>query len=160
MYYRMNPGIETRIGRPDGFTLMELMVVIFIVSMLAAVVFPSFSGIGEKKLDTEARKIASLLRYLNDSSIYSKKTYSLKFDMGSGTLSWKGPDGEKSERFKNLLSVELPSRGEIKDGEIILLFGPLGMRENISVSLRDADTISVVSFNYISGRVKITESEL
>jgi general secretion pathway protein H len=151
---------KSRIGNPGGFTLMELMVVIFIISMLAAVIFPSFSGMGEKKLDAEARKIASLLRYLNDGAIYSKKTYSLEFDMRNGTLDWNGPDGEKSEQFKNLLSVELPSRGEIKDGQLILLFGPLGMGENIQVSLRNEDTMSVVSFNHISGRVKITESEL
>src|SRR5208282_1143636 len=80
----------------EGFTLLELFAVVFIISLLTAVVLPSLYGLSDNKLKSDARKMASLLRYLNDSSISSKKTLSLKFDLQEGSILWQGPDGEKT----------------------------------------------------------------
>ncbi len=136
---------------------MELAVVLFIVSLLAALVFPSFYGIGEKKISTEAGKIASLIRYLNDSAIYTKETYSLSFDLNGKTMSWKGPDGERHEDVKNLYSLALPSKGEIREGEATIFFGPLGAAENIDVRLKGREKGVTVTFSPISGRARISE---
>lgn len=144
-------------GPRDGFTLLELVVVLFIISLLAAVTFPSFYGLGEKSLKSEARKTASLLRYLNDSAIYRKENYLLKFDLQSGSVSWKGPDGEKSDKLRSLSGVALPSKGEVKEGEVIVFFGPLGVQENLDVLLRSEDENMRVALNPVSGRVKITK---
>ena len=140
----------------NGFTLLELIVVIFIVSLLAAAVFPSFSGLGEKRLKSEAKKTASLLRYLNDSAIYTKETYPLKFDIREGLLSWKGPEGEKSEKLSTLSGVSLTSAGEVKEGQVIVFFGPSGVQENLGIFLRDKEEGLKVTLNPVSGRVKIT----
>ncbi len=141
--------------REIGFTLLELIVVIFIISLTAALVFPSFYGIGEKRVPSDAKKIASLLRYLNDNAIAAKVTYSVTFDFRDSLVSWKGPEGEKSEKIMSLSSLTLPSRGEIKDGEVKLFFGPLGASENIDVLLKDEEETMTVTFSPVSGRVKI-----
>jgi general secretion pathway protein H len=143
----------------EGFTLLELVAVVFIISLLTAVVLPSFYGFSDNKLKPEARKMASLLRYLNDSSISTKKTLSLKFDLQESSIVWQGSDGEKTERLKNLSSVELQSKGEIKEGQITVFFGPLGIRENIAIHLKGEKKGMTVTFNSISGRAKITEDE-
>ncbi|MBM4137459.1 MAG: prepilin-type N-terminal cleavage/methylation domain-containing protein [Nitrospira sp.] len=142
----------------SGFTLLELITVIFIISLLLAIVFPSFYGFGEKNLKTDARRIASVLRYLNDTAIATKETYFLKFDFDRDTLSWKDSDGERKEGFKTLSSVELQSKGEVKEGQIMILFSSLGIQENITVHLRDKDEEMAVTFNPISGRAKIMQS--
>jgi len=139
-----------------GFTLLELAVVIFIISLMASLVFPAFYG-SDNKLRSEARKTASLLRYLNDNAISAKQIYPLKFDLGEGVLSWKGPDGEKSEKVQSLVGVVLQSKGELKKGEVTVFFGPLGIREYMALHLREGDKDMTVSINPVSGRVKIEE---
>jgi general secretion pathway protein H len=141
----------------DGFTLIELVVVLFIISLTAALVFPSFYNLGERRIASDANKIASLLRYLNDTSIYTKETYSLKFDLRDHEISWNGPEGEKQENIKSLSSLYLPSKGQIQEGEVTIFFGPFGAAENIQVRLKDNEKDMTVTFSPISGRAKISE---
>ena len=140
----------------SGFTLLELVLVIFIVSLLAAVVFPTFRGLGHKTLESDARRIASILRYLNDSAISTKGSLSLKVDFGENTITWRGPDGERTEAYRNLVSLYLQSRGEIKDGQVTVFFGPLGAQEAMLIRLKDDDGREIkVALYPVSGRVKI-----
>jgi general secretion pathway protein H len=140
----------------SGFTLLELAAVVFIISMIAALVFPAFFGT-DNKIKAEARKTASLLRYLNDNAISTKSTYPLKFNLQEGVLSWQGLDGEKTEKLQSLVSLTLTSKGTIREGEVTVFFGPLGIQENLAVNLRNEDRDMAVSINPVSGRVKITE---
>src|SRR5208337_5652257 len=114
--------------KPEGFTLLELLVVLCLVSLLMAIVFPSLYGSEGMRLKSDAKRIASVLRYLNDSSIATKDSYSLTFDFGEKTMSWKGPDVDKIEQFKSLSSVELPSKGNVNEGQVIVSFGPFGIQ--------------------------------
>jgi len=142
-----------------GFTLLELIVVLFIISLLAALAIPSFWGITEKEVKSDARKTASLLRYLNDSAIVSKKNYSLTCDLQKHSLSWEGPEGEKSEELKSLKSITLQSKGEIQEGQVTVSFGPLGLQENIEIRLSDSNEEMTVAFNAVSGRAKVIEKQ-
>ncbi len=138
-----------------GFTLLEMVVAVFIISLFVAMVIPSFYRAGESRLDADARKTAALLRYLNDSAIYTKDTYPLTFDIQDRRITWKGPDGEKTEEMKSLTGVTLPSKGEVTEGSVTVFFGPLGLAENVDVHLRVEDDIMTVTFNPLSGRALI-----
>jgi general secretion pathway protein H len=140
-----------------GFTLLELIVALFIISLVAAIVFPSFSGLGEQRIASDAHKIASLLRYLNDTATYTKETYTLKFDLRDDTISWKGPDGEHHDDIRSLSGVYLPSKGKITEGDATVFFGPLGAAETIEVRLKDGEKDMTVTFSPVSGRAKISE---
>ena len=142
-----------------GFTLLELIIVIFVISISLAVVFPSFYGFGEKEIKADARRIASVLRYLNDSALAKKDTYSLKFDLEENTVSWYGPDGGKTEKLKSLSSIEIQSKGEVKEGQVVIFFNPLGIEESIAIYLQDGEERMSVTLNSISGRVKIMHDE-
>lgn len=142
-----------------GFTLLELIVVVFIISLLAAAVLPSLSRLGAGDLKADTKKISSLVRYLNDSAVYSKQTYWLKFDLRERSISWNGPEGEKSEGYKTLAGVNLQSRGLIRDGQVTVFFGPLGLRENLDIFLNDREKEFSIMFNSLSGRVKIKSNE-
>lgn len=129
--------------------------VLFIISLLLGVVFPSFYGLQERKLKSESRRIASLLRYLNDSSIATKQILPLKLDLQGGTLTWKDQGGERTDRFRSLDSVHLPSKGEVREGELIVFFGPMGIQEPISIHLREEKKGMTITLNPWSGRAKI-----
>ncbi|MBZ0154612.1 MAG: prepilin-type N-terminal cleavage/methylation domain-containing protein [Alphaproteobacteria bacterium] len=143
----------------EGFTLLELLVVIFIVALVTAVVFPTLRLPGGGGLNAEAKRIASVLRYLNDTALAAKEECVLKIDFREDTLSWKGPDFDRSEKFSTLAGVEIPSRGEIREGEVTLFFDALGGKESITVTLRDEGETRKIVFNPLSGRVRISEGE-
>ncbi len=138
-----------------GFTLLEMVVALFIISLFAAMVIPSFYGSSQRRLDADARKTASLLRYLNDSAIYTKDTYPLTFDLQGHRITWTGPDGKKAEDVGSLAGVTLPSKGDVTEGTVTVFFGPLGLSENVAVHLRNKDGGMTVTFNPISGRAEI-----
>jgi general secretion pathway protein H len=142
-----------------GFTLLELIVVIFVIALLAGIVFPSFRGLSERQLSSDARRTASLLQYLSDSAMASKETYSVDFDLQKSAISWKGPEGDKTENLRTLVGVDLQSKGMTREGLVTVFFGPAGIMEYIEVLLKDDEKEMKVTFNPISGRAKILTGE-
>lgn len=142
----------------SAFTLIELMVVLFLVSLLAALVVPALQH-SESRINTEARKMASILRYLNETAASKKATLSIGFDLDKGAVTWEDSEGQRAEGMESLAAVELQSRGMVKEGELIVFFEPLGLREYLLVYLRDGGEERTVAFNPVSGRVRIIEPE-
>lgn len=138
-----------------GFTLLELIVIIFILSLMTALSVPSFSAIGGNRIDSDTKKLASIVRHLNDRAITSKELSQLKVDLGQRLLTYKGPDGERQETMSTLSSINLQTRGELSEGEVIIFFNPTGETEAFSFILKDGEKVLTVSFNPLSGRVKI-----
>lgn len=145
--------------RRAGFTLLELIVVLFVISLVMALVLPSFGRLGERRLKSEAREMASILRYMNDSAVSRKETFLMRFDLDDGMVYWKGPDGEKRRKFDDITGVTTQSRGKVSKGEITLFFEPLGIQENLSVHMSRDKKDMTITLNHLSGKVKITGNE-
>lgn len=141
-----------------GFTLLELMVVVFVISIVLALVLPSFTGIGESKIASEAKRLGSIVRYLNDSAISTKENLQMKIDLGDKLVSYSSPEGEKSEKFDDISAVELQSKGAISAGEVTIFFGPLGAQESFKINLKRDSSGMEISFSSVSGKVKIAAS--
>jgi general secretion pathway protein H len=144
-------------GPRKGFTFLELIVALFIISLVAAVVFPSFAVFGDNKLKSEAREMASILRYMNDSASSRKETFPLSFDLDKNIVSWKGPDGEKKQKFEDLTGVTTQSNGKVSSGELTVFFSPLGIQENLGVQMARGEKTLTITLNYLSGKVKIKD---
>ncbi|MFZ3137884.1 MAG: prepilin-type N-terminal cleavage/methylation domain-containing protein [Thermodesulfovibrionales bacterium] len=153
------PISRTGISSKRGFTLLEIVVVLFIVSLVMAIVLPSFAGFGESKLKSEAREMASILRYINDSASSRKETFSVKFDLDKNLVSWKGPEGDKTKKFDDMTGVTTQSNGMVSKGELIVFFEPFGIQENLSVHMRRGKKGVVITLNHLSGKVKIKDEE-
>jgi general secretion pathway protein H len=138
-----------------GFSLLELIVALFIVSLVLAVVFPSFAVFGENRLKSEAREMASVLRYMNESASSRKETFVMKFDLDKNRVFWKGTDGEKTKGFEDLTGVTTQANGTVRKGELIVFFDPLGIKENLSVHMSRERKNVTVTLNHLSGKVKI-----
>ena len=143
----------------SGFTLLELVVVLFLLSLVMAIVFPSFAGLGEGRLKSEAKEMASVMRYLNDTAEARKETFSIKFDLDKNIVSWRGPEGEKAKKFEDITGVTTQSDGTVSTGELTFFFDSLGARENLSVHMGRGDRNMTITLNYLSGRVKIAPNE-
>lgn len=146
--------------RRDAFTLIELLVVIFIISLVSSLILPNFWGTGERALKSEAKRIGNTLRYIYDEAAGKKQTYLLKIDLSAG--SWSFENERESRKFQmkeNVMfaDIMIPSLGEVKTGEVMLKFGPMGPEEPITLHLAKDDLEYTVKFNHINGRAKIYE---
>ena len=130
-----------------------------LVSLFLALTLPSFTGIGEDRVKTDARKLASILRYLNDNALSLKETYPLRIRFSDSMVIYQGPEGEKTEKIEELREVELPSQGLLREGEVTVFFGPVGASESLSVRIGGEKDSLRVELNPLSGRVKIFQNE-
>lgn len=147
-----------------GFTLIELIVVIFIISLFLAISLPSFKGI-ESSEKSEAKRIASILRYLNDTAMAKKEEQYLTINLRDNSVTYSTEDGEKKERLEYLRAIYLETKGEINGGEVKVIFTPLGPREFMRFYLTKephgtppaGSSSFSVELNPLSGKVKIGE---
>lgn len=151
----MTQTLRTGTCTKEGFTLLELVVVLFIISLFAVTILPSFSR--RESASGDAVQMASLLRELNDSSLTMQKSYWIKFDLDGRDIDWNGPDGERSMPVKTLSGLSLPSKGNVKDGTLTFFFDPGGALEDLKVRLRSENDAYTVYLNEMSGRVKVIE---
>lgn len=150
---------QTGIFSKAGLTLIELVVVIFILSMFIAISIPSFKGLEQGKTKTEAKRVASIIRYLNDTAMSRKEELYLNIDFEDRAISYKTEEGEKTERLEYLDSVFLETKGKIKEGEIKIFFTPLNTGEfmRFYFSKVPSEQYIIVEFNPLSGRIRIDE---
>jgi len=143
-----------------GFTLVELIVVIFIISMTAALIMPSLWDRGERALKKESRHISNTLRYIYDEAVGKKQTFNLKINLDKNVWSYKSKNESRNFELKDgvmFKDIIVPSIGDISFGEVIMAFGPLGPEEPIIVHLIKKELEYTVIFNHISGRSKVYE---
>lgn len=140
----------------SGFSLFEIIIVLFIFSLVAALAVPSFSRLGDNVVRTDARRLASVIRSLSESAVARKETYSLKVDFAKRAVSYTSPGGERNEQAGSLVSVDLQSKGTISEGEVTIFFHAAGGGEAFSMHLRNDDASFVVSYNPLSGRVRVS----
>ena len=70
-----------------GFTLLELIVVLIIISLMSAVVVPRLVGpMGNLDLKTASQKISASLRYVRSHAASEKTTYEALFDFDNKRL--------------------------------------------------------------------------
>lgn len=108
-------------------------------------------------MKSDARNIASILRYLNDSAIFTKETYNLDINFHDRSLRYKGPEGEKTQKIESLADITLQSQGKVASGEVRVFFGPEGTGESFTIHLAETDSSLEIVFNALSGRVKVSE---
>ncbi|MBI4687151.1 MAG: prepilin-type N-terminal cleavage/methylation domain-containing protein [Nitrospirae bacterium] len=143
-----------------GFTLLELVLVILIISLATALIMPSFSDIGEGRLKTEARRLGGALRYVYDEAVGKKESYIFRLDLDKGLWEFEGSKEKRGAELKGdveIADVITPSLGKISKGEVFIEFGPLGPAEQITLHLRKNKSEYSVIFNHLNGRTKTLE---
>jgi type II secretion system protein H len=138
----------------QGFTLIELLVVLFILALMAGIIMPSFMS-PSGTLKKEAAKMASLMRTLYDATVSRKKESKIEFHFKDKVVKWEGPSKSGSMKLETLKALELPSRGMVKEGQLIVFLSPSGGNEHMTIHFGHKEETLSVSFNPISGRTRV-----
>jgi general secretion pathway protein H len=151
---------------------MELVVVLFILSLAAAVILPRLPSTAPGELRGSARGLAATLRYVSDLAIAEKTPYRIRVGVGTATLAVKklladGSEADSTDPFlqKRIIAdgvvitdtVTQPG-GKVVEGEAVTAFGPSGIDRYTVIHLKGSDGgfFTVTAFP-ASGKVTVDE---
>jgi type II secretion system protein H len=171
-------GSDARVPE-KGFTLIELIMVLIVIAVCAALVFPSFRGSGEGlRLRHSARRIVVLTKRARLKAVTEAVEYRLSMDPASGEF-WltrvadplgepgvfTEPEGDWGRRFRleegvQFGSVETPEQStESGSDEIGLAFYPDGTAEEAKIVLAGASEEELtIKVRALTGMARLLES--
>jgi general secretion pathway protein H len=163
--------LKTRQPLEAGFTLIEMMVVIVIIAICAAVVIPRLPSPEGSRLKSSARNLASGIRFLNDQAVITKSVYRLKLNLAENStsivkVSAIGDELPPDDQFMGHRLVEegigiedvtLPRLGTVSEGEVVIPFGPGGTTDCVTIHLKGgAQHYTIIAYPS-GGKVKVLE---
>lgn len=158
-----------------GFTLVEILVVLFLIALITSLIIPKLNFKRQKNLRSVGMKIASESRFLYWQSLSRQKVIRLYFDLerqkiyplqiepdgekkpvrSSGRLSWIMPPGIRIDRIENL------HQGKVDSGKTFIQYFPTGSVEPTTIHLSDRSERSLtLSVNTINGKVHIYKGDV
>ncbi len=154
-----------------GFTLIEIMLVMFIIGLTAAVVFPKMGIVGGGNLDAEIRTLSGHIQGLYSEATFKRRMHRLAFNLDADRY-WAEVElgGGYSPVQRNFLKpVQLPHNihlmdvlttvdGKRTDGTAYAYFHPLGRVDRVIIHLQanGTDTMTL-QVNPVTGRVALKE---
>lgn len=151
-----------------GFTLLELLLVVLILGVTAALVLPRVASFGAGDLKWTSRHFAGLIQHLAQESSKTKQVYRLYYNLENGAY-WVAAlkeNGEFVEMTDPLVArrvlpreisfedVVTPQQGKVDRGEAFTQFFPVGV-EKSWIHLKQGERQWTLVINPLTGRVKI-----
>jgi Tfp pilus assembly protein FimT len=148
--------------RQDGFTLVELAVILLIIVACVTVVFPKFSNalFEQQRLKSSVNKIASIAEYARQRAVSTQFAHMLNFNIEQGTY-WVtafAPDGKLIPMADGLSlkgrlpegirfsGIEFPDISSVSGDVVTVEFSPQGWIEpaTVYVTCSQGSTMGIV----------------
>lgn len=132
-----------------GFTLMELVVVLVILSAVVALVVPRLPSMQEAGLRSSARQLAALLRYLDERAVATKQPYRLRVNLDEQRIdvvvrSASGDELPADDPYlqrnplvagTQISDLTTERLGRVTSGQVLVSYGPGGLTEPLLLHL-------------------------
>jgi type II secretion system protein H len=169
--------------RQQGFTLLEIALVLAIVAILVGIAIPRLPSLGRTDLEASADRLATTMTYLADEASLRGRIYRLRLDLDDEiwTVAALAPfapmeDGATRPEFHEDTSdpmaggIELPDGvfldavldrdGSTRSGDRDVFFLPEGLTESLDVRLaEEGGTSIVVTLDAARGSARRLEAE-
>ena len=76
-----------RLNNQRAFTLMELCIVLFLLSLFAVISVPLFSSVGENNLNHSTRRLSGIVKYLYNEAALTATAHRLVVKIEDGLCS-------------------------------------------------------------------------
>jgi len=149
---------RTMPGRHRGVTLLELLIVLTLMALIAAMVLPMFSGgVSGTDLKTAARDVAAGLRLARDRAISQRSESLLELNLEKRTFR-VSPD-ERSHRLPEKVELKLytAQRDLLNEKVGAIRFFPDGGSNGGRITLAAGERKYDVDVDWLTGRVAILE---
>jgi general secretion pathway protein H len=148
--------MNSRAGSEDGFTLLEVVCVLAIIGLVAAVLLPSVPRqTSRSRLEAYAIEAATLLKADRNAAIRRRLEVTTQVDAGSRSVR-SGASGEtvrlpEDVRFEALLPQNCNNRPVIAT----ISFFASGMSCGGVIALTHLDTGYEIRINWLTGRIEV-----
>jgi prepilin-type N-terminal cleavage/methylation domain-containing protein len=153
-----------------GFTLLELVLVLLVLSIMAGLVFPKFRNLGAGDVKVEARTLIGRIQGLYNEATFTRRTHRLVFDLDAERY-WgevQNADDSYAPVSRTLMGpVDLPPGIDLKDviteragkradGHAYCYFHPLGRADVTTIHLesKGGDELTL-QVNPLTGKVDV-----
>jgi general secretion pathway protein H len=130
-----------RAAKDQGFTLLELMVVVLVIALVMAVSYPSLSRASASvSLRTAGRDVLNTFRYAREKAVTEQIGVRVTVDEKEQRLILTDDLGENSRIYPLPRTVKIHrlmlAGSEVANGPMIVRFLPNGSSDNAEVTLR------------------------
>ncbi len=146
-YFKSNDGYNLR-GRSCGFTLVELLIVIAIISIAALTAVPMMSSAASMQIRSAANMLTADLEYAKSMAISRAQYFSVVFDVAADTYTIK-------DQYSNVLPHPVK-----KEFPYVIDFQNDGRLNKVDIVSVDFDTTNEVKFDYLGSPYNGTFSPL
>lgn len=154
----------------QGFTLVELTLVIALLGLLLGLVIPRLPAIGGNQLEASARRIAGTVRHLYNEAALSGREHRLAFDLDKNSLGGRilEDDGELQmttgsgrdhtlSSAVDIVDVSIPGRNKVTTGQIASRIYPVGWMEETVIHLKSDKRTLTLHLQPLTGVTDIYE---
>ncbi len=155
----------------NGFTFLEIVVVLFIIGLLLLLVYPKIQTLTENGLQSASRHLVGTIQYLYHEAMATHQVRRLSYDLRAGAYQVQAINsfGESATPASIGGWVQLPQgvtfqdvvtlrQGKVTEGEAFTQFFPAGLVEKTVIHLTDQNQhVFTLDINPLSGRVKVYE---
>ncbi|MFQ5559107.1 MAG: Tfp pilus assembly protein FimT/FimU [Nitrospinota bacterium] len=161
--------------RGGGFTLIELVIVLFIVGAVLSLTLPNLPDISANRLKAASKKLASTIKYIRNRAVIEKRFLFLNMNIDEGryyvTKAIKKDETVEYVEYKadfavkgqfppqvHFEDIEAPETGKISFGEVVIHFSPRGYVESTNIHITDDKERSMTLLVHpVVGRVRVLE---
>jgi general secretion pathway protein H len=145
-------------GRHRGVTMLELLIVLTLMALIAAMVLPLFSGgVSGTDLKTAARDVAAGLRLARDRAIAQRSEALLELNLEARTFRVSPDQGSHHLPEKIDLKLYTAQRDLLNDKVGAIRFFPDGGSNGGRITLAAGERKYDVDVDWLTGRVAILE---
>ncbi|PLX96305.1 MAG: hypothetical protein C0621_02180 [Desulfuromonas sp.] len=155
----------------QGFTLVELAVVILLISLFAVVTLPVLDRVGKGDMTRSARRLAGMVKYLYNESALSGLEHRLHFNLDERSCRGEvvSASGEVTElegvgrggEFKGdvkILDIAISGREQTTSGEVTAEILPIGWLPETVIHLgNEAGEKLTLRLNPFTGSTEVYE---
>ena len=138
-----------------GLTFIELITVIGIIALVAAVLVVSFGPLSSLRLEAEALKLISELNRVRQAALSRHQNYTITFDSADDSYHVSSESGD--ERRNNSLAADLTSVTDFSGSpeNQLVFYYPKGIAQDRIISLSSSGLIRRVRVFSETGYVRI-----
>ncbi|PLX93058.1 MAG: hypothetical protein C0620_08255 [Desulfuromonas sp.] len=138
-----------RLNNQQGFTLVELSIVVALLSLFAVLSIPLLSTVAENNLNHSARRLAGMVKYLYNETALTATRHRLVFDLDSNQCrveqlsdldEWQPPEGRvRSYTLPANIDIKdiwMAQRGKATTGTVTILFHQQGWLPETTIHLQ------------------------
>ena len=158
-------GSSVFISRSTGFTLVEIVIVLIIMAVgaaLAGIAITSSSGL---TLKTFARELSATLRYARNHAVSEKHQYCFVINQDDGMYRLYGDEKNEEGDPLPVIEKQIPEDIEIVIGEegddtYVLEFFPHGNTSGGVIEVQnERGKMLLIAVNRLSGKIEVKEGE-